>query len=422
MSDTRPAPTVETAVAEPSGRGRSIAALVCVVLAALLTVPAALAYWGQRTLNDTQRYVDTVGPLVESPEVQAAIATTVTDAIQAQVDVEAVLNEVFAGVITERPRLQQLVGPISGAVNGLIEREVQALVASEVFADFWVRANTRAQQALVRVLEGDEGGAVSVQGDQVVLDMAEVIAQVQQRLVERGLTIVENAPIPEVDRQIVLLTAPQLEQARTIYAFGNPVARWLIVVVAALYLAAFLLSRRRPRMTVIIGVALVANALLVALALSVGRQLFVNELTGTVFGPASEVFYDQLLTYLERGWQVLLGLGLILVVAGWFAGPNASGTAVRTSLAGGLETAGTGLAGEPVGGVGRWVAANARWLRIAVGVLGAVVLLWGNQISVSRLFWALLLTVVLLAAVQVLIGAGRATRTPSPALAAASDA
>ncbi len=405
---------------KPSGRGRSVAALVCVVLAALLTVPAALAYWGQRTLNDTQRYVDTVGPLVESPEVQAAISTTVTGAIQSQVDVEAVLNDVFAGVITERPRLQQLVGPISGAVNGLIEREVQALVASELFADFWVRANTRAQQALVRVLEGDESGAVSVQGDQVVLDMGEVITQVQQRLVERGLTIVENAPIPEVDRQIVLLTAPQLEQARTIYAFGNPVARWLIVVVAALYLAALLLSRRRPRMTVIIGLALVANALLVALALSVGRQLFVNELTGTVFGPASDVFYDQLLTYLQRGWQVLLGLGLILVVAGWFAGPNASGTAVRTSLAGGLETAGTGLPGEQVGGVGRWVAANARWLRIAAGALGAVVLLWGNQISVSRLFWAVLLTVVLLAAVQVLIGAARATRTPSPALAAAS--
>ena len=295
-------------------------------------------------------------------------------------------------------------------------------MASELFADFWVRANTRAQQALVRVLEGDESGAVSVQGDQVVLDMAEVIDQVQQRLVDRGLTVVENAPIPEVDRQIVLLTAPQLEQARTIYAFGNPVARWLIVVVAALYLAALLLSRRRPRMTVIIGVALAANALVVALALSVGRQPFVNELTGTVFGPASEVFYDQLLTYLERGWQVLLGLGLILVIAGWFAGSNASGTAVRTSLAGGLETAGTGLPGEQVGGVGRWVAANARWLRIAVGVLGAVVLLWGNQISVSRLFWAVLLTVVLLATVQVLIGAARATRTPSPALAGAADA
>ena len=43
------------------------------------------------------------GSLVNSPEVQDAIATTVTNAIEQQVDIEAVLNEVFAGVITDRP-------------------------------------------------------------------------------------------------------------------------------------------------------------------------------------------------------------------------------------------------------------------------------------------------------------------------------
>ncbi|HET6753089.1 MAG TPA: hypothetical protein VFH23_03960, partial [Jiangellaceae bacterium] len=400
--------------------GRSVAAVVCVVLAGLLMTPAAVAYWGQRTLNDTQRYVDTVGPLVDSPEVQEAIATTVVDAIEAQVDVEAILDEVFAGVITDRPRLQRLVGPLAGAINGLIDREVRAFVASDAFADIWVRVNTRAQQALVRVLEGDESGAVSLQGDQVVLDVSDVIAQVQQRLVDRGLTIVENVPIPEVDKQIVLLDAPQLEQARTIYAFTNPVARWLIVVVAALFLAALLLSRRRPRMTVIIGLVLAANALLVAWALSVGRQLFINELAGTVFGPASSVFYDTLLTYLERGWQVFLWLGVILVVAGWFTGSNTSGTAVRTTITGGLETAGARLADGPVAGTGRWVAANARWLRVAVGVLGAVVLLWGNDVSPTRLFWSLALTVVLLGIVQILVGAGRGTAAASPVPAAAT--
>ena len=92
------------------------------MLAALLTTPAAVAYWGQRTLNDAERYVDTVGPLVNSPEVQDVIATKVTDAIQKQVDIEAILNDVFAGVITDAPRLQRLVGPLSAAVNGLIER------------------------------------------------------------------------------------------------------------------------------------------------------------------------------------------------------------------------------------------------------------------------------------------------------------
>jgi hypothetical protein len=418
MPDERPTQPIATTVAERRGTGRSVAAAVCVVLAALLTTPAAIAYWGQRTLNDTQRYVDTVGPLVDSPQVQDAIATTVTDAIQSQVDVEAILNEVFAGVITDRPRLQMLVGPLSGAVNALVDREVRAFVASDTFADMWVRANTRAQQTLVRVLEGDDSGAVSVQGDQVVLDVSEVIAEVQQRLVARGLTIVENVPIPDVDKQIVLLDSSQLEQTRTIYAFANPVARWLILVVAALFLAALLLSRRRPRMTVTIGLVLAANALLVAWALSVGRQLFINELAGTVFGPASSVFYDTLLAYLERGWQVFLWLGVILVVAGWFAGSNASGTAVRTTLSGGLQTAGARLADGPVGGAGRWVAANARWLRVAVGLLGALVLLWGNDVSLPRLFWSAVLVVVLLGVVQVLVGAGGQTGASSPMPAA----
>jgi len=389
--------------------------VVCVVLAVLLTTPAVVAFWGQRTLNDSQRYLDTVGPLVHSPEVQDAIATTVTNAIEQQVDIEAILNQVFAGVITNRPRLQKLVGPLSGAVNGLIDREVREFVASDAFADIWVRVNTRAQQALVRLLKGEEDtGAVSLQGDQVVLDLSEVIDQVKQRLVARGLTIVENVKIPDKDRQIVLLEAPQLKQARTIYAFANPVARWLIWVVAALYLAAFWLSRRRPRMTVIIGVALVANALLLAWSLSIGRQLFIDQLAGTVFGPASRVFYDTLGAYLERGWQVLGWLGLILVVVGWFTGSNASGTAVRTTLSGGLESVGAQLADGPLGGAGRWVAANARWLRVAVGVGGVVVLLWGNDVSVSRLGWSLLFVVVLLAVVQVLVGAGhRADRRPS---------
>jgi hypothetical protein len=415
MSDAGSTQTIEPPTAQRRTSGRSVGVVVCVVLAVLLTTPGLVAFWGQRTLNDAQRYLDTVGPLVHSPEVQDAIATTVTNAIDQQVDIEAILNEVFAGVITNRPRLQKLVGPLSGAVNGLIDREVRAFVASDAFADIWVRVNTRAQQALVRLLKGEEGGAVSLQGDQVVLDVSDVIDQVKQRLVARGLTIVENVPIPDKDRQIVLLEAPQLEQARTIYAFANPVARWLILVVAALYLAAFGLSRRRPRMTVIIGVTLVANALLLAWALSIGRQLFINELAGTVFGPASSVFYDTLGAYLERGWHVLSWLGLILVVVGWFTGSNASGTAVRTTLSGGLESVGAKLADTPLGGAGRWVAANARWLRVAVGMLGVVVLLWGNDVSVSRLGWSLLGVVVLLAVVQILVGAGRrgADRRPS---------
>ena len=66
MSGIDPAPSSASPEAPPAepppSRGRSVAAVICLVLAALLTTPAAVAYWGQRTLNDAERYVDTVRP------------------------------------------------------------------------------------------------------------------------------------------------------------------------------------------------------------------------------------------------------------------------------------------------------------------------------------------------------------------------
>ena len=411
-------PAVPTA-ARPDSRGRGIAAVVCLTLAILLTTPAGIAFWGQRTLNDTQRYVDTVGPLVDSPEVQAAIATQVTATIQKKVDVESLLNQAFAGVINDRPRLQLLVGPLAGAVNGLIESQVNEFIASDAFRDLWITANTRSQQLLVKLLKGEDTGAVSVQDEGVVLDVSEVIDAVQQRLVDRGLTFVQNVPTPDQDRQIVLMEGSQFKQVRTIYALGNPVARWLILLVALLYLAAFVLSRRRPRMSVAIGLGLVANALLIALLLSVGRQLFINQLAGTVFGPASRVFYNQLLVFLERGQKAIFWLGLVVVAAGWFAGSNAPGSASRRTISTGLESVGASLAGGPVGRAGDWVAANVRWLRVVAWLVGVVVLLWGFVVTASRVGWATLLVIVLLALLQVLVGAGggaaRVTESAPPA-------
>jgi hypothetical protein len=179
-------------------------------------------------------------------------------------------------------------------------------------------------------------------------------------------------------------------------------------------------------MTVTIGVVLAANALLLENAGAVGRPPAVHRpLAGTVFGPASSVFFDTLLAYLERGRQVLLWLGLILVVVGWFAGSNASGAAVRRTLSGGLETAGAALGGGPVGGAGRWVAANARWLRVAVGVLGAVVLLWGNDMSHVEADLVNGAGRRAPGVVQVLVGAAGATAAtpvPQPTQAVTGDA
>jgi hypothetical protein len=129
------------------------------------------------------------------------------------------------------------------------------------------------------------------------------------------------------------------------------------------------------------------------------------------------VFYERLLSYLERGQQELLWLGLVLVIVGWFAGPSRTGSTARAMVAGGLESVGSTLAGGPAAGAGRWVAANARWLRVVIGVLGVVVLLWGNDVPLSRPFWSFAFVGTLLAVVQGLIGAaGESNRSSRAAV------
>ena len=413
MTEAPPTEPLPAAPAAPS-RARTVSAVICFLLAAILTTPAAVAFWGQRTLTDPQRYIETVGPLVNSAEVQDAIGTAAIQTFEKQVNVEAILDDVFSQVLTDRPRLQRLVGPIASGVNSLIEREVRSFIASDTFADLWLAAQTRAQQAFMRIMEGDSSGAISLQGDQVVLDIGDVLEQVKQRLIARGLTVLQNVPIPDVNKQIVLMDAPKLAQARTIYAFTRPIATWLLPVVALLYLIAFMLARRRPLMATAIGVAFVVNALLVAFVLNVSERLVVNALSDTVLAPASTVIYTQLLSFLTRGWQMLLWLGVVLIVAGWFAGITSSGAGARRWVSQGLRAGGAAIGTEGLRPTGRWVAANAGWLRVVAVALGAVVLLWGLDTSLSRLVWSAVLVVVLLVLIELLAGTEAGRRRPPP--------
>ena len=403
----------ETAAApEAPSRAGPVTAVVCVVLAAILTTPSVVAYWGQRTLNDTQRYVETVEPLVSEPAVQDVIATEVTDVLERQVDIEATLKDVFSDVVTDQPKLERLIPPLAAAINGLIDREVRAFIASDEFADIWVRVNARAQQALHRILEGGSSEVVQLRGDEIVLDLDEVITRVQARLVDRGLTIADRVPIPETDRQVVIAEAPQVRKARTIYAFTNPVSQWLLPAVGVLYLLAFVLARRRPRMGMVIGVLLALNALFLALLLSVGRQLFIDEAAGTQFAPATPDLFDALFAFLERAQGVLLALGVVLAVLGWFASSTRSARAVRSPVAGGLERAGAEVSEQHVSQAGRWVEANVRWLQAGAGAIGFVILFWGSDVTMSRLWWSLAVVLLLLVLLRVLVGAGHPPAAP----------
>ena len=94
------------------------------------------------------------------------------------------------------PAVLALRPAIAGAVDNFVETTVQKLIASDQFQALWLRVNEQIQQDLVKALNGDTEGAVTIRDGTVYLDLSIVAQAVQQALVERGLTIFDRIPIP----------------------------------------------------------------------------------------------------------------------------------------------------------------------------------------------------------------------------------
>jgi len=377
------------------GRGRGIAAWVIFTIAAILLPISLTAFWGQRTLTDTERYVATVAPLSQDPTIQQAIGTLVTDKTVAKLDVENKLDAILP------PALHQI-GPIlAGGVATLITRAINAFLTSPQFHDLWVLINTSIQKSTIAALSGNPTGPVTIQGDQVILDTGEALTAVKQRLVDKGVPFAANIPIPDkADREVVLLTSPQLQSARTAYAIGQPVAQWLIYLVLGLFILAMILVRNKPRMLVGIGIAALISSILLKAGLGFGESTLTDTLAGTPLAIGQQAFYSILTVFLINGARALFIIGLILVAVGWFLGNSSTGRKARALADQVGDNAGDALSDSPVGKVGAWVGGHRGLLYVGlISLLGVILVFFTDSISPTRI--AMLALFGLLAAIAI---------------------
>ena len=383
---------------------RSIAALLVFVVALLLTPVALIGHWGHRTVIDTTRYLETVGPLASDPAVQESISTAVTDAITSQINTEELVGGLL-GNIVDNPVIQdKLSGPIAAGINGLIGQAVSSFVASDAFEQIWVTVNTAVQKSVLLILEGKEGGPVSLQGEDVVLDISPLISAVQQNLVDRGVSVAANIPIPEINKQIVLFQSPALAQLRTIYSLTSPMLAWFPLLLAALFALAVWLARRKGRMVLAVGVALIVMTGATKFVLDYAQTIFTDQLAGTLFAPASQAFWDTFFKYLILGMRAMLVLGIVIAIAGWLGSRVGVATRLRGWLKNGLEGLGSEMGST---GIARSMAARADLWRTIAAVIGVIILVAGDVLSTWHVIWTVLLTAGLYAGIQVLIGSTR---------------
>ena len=110
--------------------------IVLIVLGCVLAPVAGVAVWTSNQVSDTERFVRSVSPLIDDPDVQTRITDRVTATIFEHVDVQGLADEAIAALEAQglparvADRLQTLTPTLASAVTGFVHDRVAELVAS----------------------------------------------------------------------------------------------------------------------------------------------------------------------------------------------------------------------------------------------------------------------------------------------------
>ena len=300
-------------------------ARILVIVGALLVIASLIAGYVRFQALDTDSVEAIAGDLIADPEIRNQVASTLADELFANVDVEAALREQLP------PAQQGLAGPVAGAISLGADGAARRLLERPRIQELWVRVVTLAHRNLVRVLE-DETGPISTEGGNVVLDLRPLIIQLGEQVAIVGDL---SARLPPDAGLITIMEADQLETAQDLTQIMKVLGLWLWLVPIALWAIALWIARGRRRAILrMIGISAIVTGLIVLVVRRVAGSIVVGELTNveSVEKAAGDA-WDILTSQLRDGGLTLIGMGVILLVAVWIAGPSRWATDARRWLA-----------------------------------------------------------------------------------------
>ncbi|WP_256096342.1 MULTISPECIES: hypothetical protein [unclassified Streptomyces] len=379
---------------------RALGSILLILVASLLSLLAVVAVWANSIVRDTDRYVATVAPLASDPDVQRAVTTRVTDVVLRQIDVDALVDQLSRAASQQGvpPKASELIknlsGPIDSGLKELVSSTVMRVVSGPAFEKIWTNANRRAHSAVDKALTGSGGGAVQVKDGQVAIDVAPVVAQVKQRLVDSGLAVA--AKIPDVHTDFVVVQSKDIGKIKSYLRVLQIVGNWLPVVAVLIAAAGVFLATHRRRALIGAAIGVFLAMVLLGVVLAVFRAVYLDHLPPGANSDAAGAVFDALVRFLRSSIRAVGALALVTALGAFLVGPSRPAVFVRHFCAKGIgagrEVATSG--GLRLGAVGRFVHRFKGWIGAAILVVAAVVLFTWSYPTMAVVLWTAVIVLV----------------------------
>ncbi|WP_101846346.1 hypothetical protein [Zhihengliuella sp. ISTPL4] len=397
---------------------RSAIAGIVLVVAVLVAPIAAMGTWARLQLVDADRFVATFAPLAADPDVQDFVADQVTAAIDEQVDLDAVVGDLFDGLraLDLPPRAESALGllqaPAASGLSSLIDGVVHDVVSSRQFADIWAETLRFTHERAVAILQDEPGTALQLGDDGVLsVDLGVVVERVKEELAARGAGFADLIPV--IDRTIPVVQADALVLVRTVYQVAVTAGFWLPWVVLGLVVLGVLLAVQRPRALLWTSLGFAVVFLLLAAGMGIGRGFFIGAVSPSIMtAAAAGSLFDQLTALLGSTIVALALVGMLIAIWAWLAGSSRSASTVRGVVESGFGAVRASAEGHGLstGRFGEVVDRYRGAILIAGMAIGVLVLLATRPVTLGAVIGVAIGLLVLAILVELI-------RRPAPSVA-----
>jgi hypothetical protein len=314
-----------------NSRRRKTAVGLLVALASLMLGIAVLATWVDRVFLDSNTWADTSAAALQQPEVRTALSAYLVDQIYTNVDVPAELAQALP------PRAQALAGPLAVTGQPYVERAIAAGLERPRVVELWRRANLRAHDALLKILNGGSGPFSTGHGV-VAIDVRPLVDQLSSTLTQRTGS---SVTLPPDAGRLVILESDQLSLAQKGVKLLRVLALPLGLLSIAVFALAVYVSRDRRSTLRACAFGMLACGLVLVVVRRVIGGVLIDSLT-----PVPDVRAAAHATWLMATERLasanitLCSIALLLLLGTWFAGPGRRATNARRALTPYLRDAG----------------------------------------------------------------------------------
>lgn len=279
---------------------------VMLVLAGILIPVAIMLTWLSFLVLDEDRYVRTVTPVIDVPEIQAIVSDALALGVRTSIEGASSASARMARLVTESGGIE----PILTEIRALIERAI----ATPQFSAVWSEVNRLAHSGLIAILSKEATDSTNT-NDEITLAFANLASDLGVEPDSRAGRVLAEIP-DQLAPRIAVLQSVEIPAARFVIDNARLIDLTVILVIALLLGFGLWFSRNRSRALIVLGLVSLVSLPIALVVRNVLRSAL-SDLSGPE-GVLAREYASVLTASLESGLIMAAALGLIVAVIAWF--------------------------------------------------------------------------------------------------------